>query len=181
MSENTYVALLRGVNVGGKHKLPMKELVDVFAAGKCNSVRTYIQSGNAVFTCSDAVFKGLRPALEKKIESRFGFPAPVVLRSREQMARVARNNPFLRAGKPEQSLHVMFLADEPDPDAIGKLDPNRSPGDEFRVIGSEIYLYLPNGAGNSKLTNTYFDSRLSTIGTGRNWATILALLEMMRA
>lgn len=181
MSANTYVALLRGINVGGKHKLPMKDLVEVFTAGKCNRVRTYIQSGNAVFSCSDAVFKGLGLALEKKIESRFGFPAPVLLRNREQMARVVRNNPFLKAGKPEQTLHVMFLADEPGAEAISKLDPQRSPGDEFRVSGSEIYLYLPNGAGNSKLTNAYFDSKLSTIGTGRNWATVLKLLEMMQA
>ncbi len=72
----------------------------------------------------------------------------------------------------------MFLAAEPDTKAIGKLDPARSPGDEFRVVGSEIYLYLPNGAGNSKLTNAYFDSKLSTIGTSRNWATVLKLLEM---
>jgi uncharacterized protein (DUF1697 family) len=180
MSVDTYVALLRGINVGGKHKLPMKELVEVFTAGKCNAVRTYIQSGNAVFTCSDAVFKGLRPSVEKKIESRFGFPAPVVLRSREQMAQIVRHNPFLKAGKPEQTLHVMFLADEPGADASSKLDPHRSPGDEFRVIGSEIYLYLPNGAGNSKLTNAYFDSKLSTIGTSRNWATVLKLLDMMQ-
>ncbi len=180
MSANTYVALLRGINVGGKHKLPMKELVEVFTAGKCNSVRTYIQSGNAVFTCSDATFRGLRPALEKKIESRFGFPAPVILRSREQVVQVVHNNPFLKAGKPEPTLHVMFLAEAPRSDAISKLDPNRSPGDEFRVAGSEIYLYLPNGAGNSKLTNAYFDAKLSTIGTGRNWATVLKLLEMMQ-
>jgi uncharacterized protein (DUF1697 family) len=180
MSANTYVALLRGVNVGGKHKLPMKDLVEIFTAGSCKGVRTYIQSGNAVFTCSESVFQGLRSALEKKIASRFGFPAPVVLRSREHMAQVVRNNPFLKAGKSEQALHVMFLADAPGAEAVAKLDPMRSPGDEFRVIGSEIYLHLPNGAGNSKLTNAYFDSKLSTIGTGRNWATVLKLLEMMQ-
>jgi uncharacterized protein (DUF1697 family) len=178
MSANTYAALLRGINVGGKHKLPMKDLVEVFAAGKCKDVRTYIQSGNVVFTCSDAVFEGLCPSLEKEIEARFGFPVPVVVRSHQQLAQVASNNPYLKAGKPPRTLHVMFLADEPNAEAIAKLDPARSPGDEFRVIGTEAYLYLPNGAGNSKLTNAYFDSRLSTVGTGRNWATVLKLLEM---
>jgi uncharacterized protein (DUF1697 family) len=178
MGANTYAALLRGINVGGKHTLPMKDLAEVFVAGKCKDVRTYIQSGNVVFTCRDVVFKGLCPSLEKKIQARFGFPVPVVVRSHQQLEQVVRNNPFLKAGKPQQTLHVMFLADEPDAEAIGKLDPARSPGDEFRVVGSEIYLYVPNGAGNSKLTNAYFDSKLSTTGTSRNWATVLRLLEM---
>lgn len=178
MSANTYVALLRGINVGGKHKMPMKDLVEIFAAAKCKDVRTYIQSGNVVFTSSDSLAKGLCPALEKKIEERFGFTAPVVLRSHDQLVRVVRGNPFLKAGKPEVTLHVSFLADAPSLEAISKLDPARSPSDEFRVVGSEIYLYFPNGAGNSKLTSAYFDSRLATTGTARNWATVLKLLEM---
>jgi len=175
---STYVALLRGINVGGKHKMPMKDLVEVCSATECGNVRTYIQSGNVVFTASATVAKRLAPLLAKKIGERFGFSVPVVLRSREQLEQVVRNNPFLKAGKPESTLHVTFLADEPTAEAIGKLDPNRSPGDEFRVIGSEIYLYLPNGMGNSKLTSAYFDSRLSTVGTARNWATVLKLVEM---
>jgi uncharacterized protein (DUF1697 family) len=178
---STYVALLRGINVGGKHKLLMKDLVEVCSATECGNVRTYIQSGNVVFTAPANVAKGLALSLGKKIEERFGFGVPVVLRSREQLERVMRNNPFLKAGKPESTLHVSFLADEPTAAAIGKLDPDRSPGDEFRVIGSEIYFYFPNGSGNSKLTSAYFDSRLATVGTVRNWATVLKLVEMSKA
>lgn len=181
MGANIYVALLRGINVGGKHIMPMNDLAEIFNVAKCKDVRTYIQSGNVVFTCTDSLAKGLCPTLEKKIEERFGFAAPVVLRSHDQLGRVVSGNPFLKAGKPVTSLHVSFLADAPRAEAIGKLDPNRSPGDEFRVIGAEIYMYLPNGAGNSKLTNAYFDSRLATIGTARNWATVLKLLEMTKA
>ncbi len=175
---STCVALLRGINVGGKHKMPMKELVEVCSAAKCRNVRTYIQSGNVVFTAPANVAKGLALSLARNIEARFGFPVPVVLRSHEQLAQVARNNPFLKAGKPEATLHVSFLADEPAAEAIAKLDPNRSPGDEFRVIGSEIYFCFPNGAGNTKLTSSYLDSRLKTVGTTRNWATVLKLVEM---
>lgn len=180
MSANTYVALLRGINVGGKHSLPMKHLVEVFTATQCKDVCTYIQSGNVVFSASADLVKRLRPMLEKKIEERFGFTAPVIFRSHEQLAQLVRNNPFRKAGKPEITLYVSFLADVPGAEAIAKLDANRSPGDEFRVIGGEIYFYLPNGMGRSKLTSAYFDSRLSTIGTVRNWATVLKLLEMTK-
>lgn len=178
---NTYVALLRGINVGGKHKLLMKDLAEVFSSSNCTNVRTYIQSGNVVFCAPPGLAEKLAAALEKKIETRFGFPAPVIIRSHDQLARIARGNPFLSRSGAEKMLHIVFLADEPSAEAISKLDPQRSPGDEFRVLGSEIFLYLPNGAGNSKLTNAYFDSRLSTISTGRNWATVLKLLEMTGA
>ncbi len=181
MSANTYVALLRGINVGGKHKLPMKELAEVFSTSQCKDVRTYIQSGNVVFCAAPDQVKRLAAALEKKIEARFGFPVPVILRSHEQLARVVRANPFLSRTGSEKMLYVVFLANEPRAEAITKLDPQRSPGDEFQVVGSEVFLYLPNGAGNSKLTNAYFDSRLSTIGTARNWNTVLKLLEMTSA
>ena len=178
MGANTYVALLRGINVGGKHKLPMKDLAEVFSASGCKAVRTYIQSGNVVFCAPLDVAKRLAAELGKKIEARFGFAVPVVIRSHGQLASVVRANPFLNRGASEKMLHVVFLAEQPGADAVKNLDPQRSPGDEFRVVGSEIFLYLPNGAGNSKLTNAYFDSKLATMGTARNWTTVLKLLEM---
>ena len=176
---STDVALLRGINVGGKHKMPMKDLVEVCTGCKCADVRTYIQSGNVVFTAQASAVKKLAAELEKQLELRFGFAVPVVVRDREQMAHVVRSNPFLKAGKPEKTLHVSFLASEPSAEAIAGLDPNRSPGDEFRVVGSEIYFHFPNGAGNTKLTSAYLDSRLKTVGTARNWATVLQLAAMM--
>jgi len=181
MSANTYAALLRGINVGGKHKLPMKDLAEVFSASKCKDVRTYIQSGNVVFCAPPEPVTRLAAALEKRIEARFGFPVPVIIRSHPQLAKIVRTNPYLSRGLSDRLLHVVFLAEEPAREAIGKLDPQRSPGDEFQVIGSEIFLCLPNGAGSTKLTNAYFDSRLSTTGTARNWATVLKLLEMTGA
>ena len=78
-------------------------------------------------------------------------------------------------------LHVLFLADEPTSQSIGKLDPDRSPPDAFVVRSREVYLHLPNGAASTKLTNSYFDTKLATVSTGRNWATVLKLLELMQA
>jgi len=176
----SYVALLRGINVSGKHTLPMKLLVEIFAEVKCVEVRTYIQSGSVVFQAPAKAIAGLAARLEKKIEERFGFAAPVVLRTREEMVKTVRGNPFVKAGLPEKMLYVYFLADQPSAEAVKALDAKRSAPDEFYVSGREIYLHLPNGMGRSKLTNAYFDSKLSTVATARNWATVRTLLEMMQ-
>lgn len=174
------VALLRGINVGGKHRLPMQQLAEIFREAQCNEVRTYIQSGNVIFRSSPAVVEGLPERIARKIEQRFGFVAPVILRTAAQVAQTVRNNPFLLAGMPEKTLHVYFLADTPSATAIKSLDPDRSSPDAFRVLDRQVYLHLPDGMARTKLTNAYFDSKLSTVSTARNWATVLTLLEMMQ-
>ena len=175
----TYVALLRGINVGGKHKLPMKALADMVNGCGCSEVRTYIQSGNVVFAASRKCAQELPAVLAERIEESFGFQVPIIVRAREELARVMRDNPFVKAGLPEHTLHVYFLAALPAADAGKTLDANRSAPDAFRVVGREIYLHLPNGMGRTKLTNAYFDSRLSTFSTARNWATVKTLVKMM--
>ena len=89
-----------------------------------------------------------------------------------------RANPFLEAGAETDKLHVVFLAELPDAERVEALDPDRSPPDEFVVRGREIYLHCPNGLARSKLTNSYFDARLSTTSTMRNWKTVRKLLEL---
>ncbi len=174
-----YLALLRGINVGGKNKLPMKDLVEIFTAAGCADVRTYIQSGNVLFRASPGSLAQLPNLIVTRITDRFGYRTPVILRTVEQLRDVISNNPFRKAGAPEDSLHVMFLANAPSSRSVENLDPDRSPPDTFLVRGQEIYLQLPNGAGNSKLTNSYFDSKLSTTSTSRNWRTVTKLLELM--
>lgn len=176
----TYVALLRGINVGGKNILPMKDLAKMFADAGCTNVRTYIQSGNVVFE-GPAQAAGLGENVAGKIEKRFGFKSPVVLRTLQELSRTVQGNPFLSAGIDHKWLHVYFLANAPHAKAIAGLDPKRSTPDVFHVRGQEIYLHLPNGMARTKLTNAYFDSKLSTICTARNWATVLKLAEMMKA
>lgn len=177
----TYVALLRGINVGGKNLLPMKALADIFANAGCSDVRTYIQSGNVIFRAPASVLQGLSNVVSQRIAADFGYRVPVIVRDTPQIARVCGNNPFLKAGEDGKTLHVVFLADLPGTAAIRALDPDRSPPDAFRVIEREIYLHLPNGAARTKLSAVYFDSKLATTGTQRNWATTCKLLELMRS
>lgn len=175
-----YVAFLRGVNVGGKRKLPMADLVEFFDGAGCRNVRSYIQSGNVVFEGTARIASRVGQAVRQAIEERFAFDVPIVVRSAEELDAVVRKNPFVERGEPEDSLHVVFLADTPGPEGVRGLDPKRSPPDAFVVRGRDIYLCLPNGVAKSKLTNAYFDSKLKTISTGRNWRTVTKLDAMMR-
>jgi uncharacterized protein (DUF1697 family) len=178
-ASSKHVALLRGINVGGKNILPMKELAAMFVKAGCGDVVTYIQSGNAVFSAPDKVVAGLGETIAKQVEERFGMRVPVVLRSAAEIKAVVRGNSFLKNGANEDALHVCFLADQPAKDLVEGLDAGRSAPDAFAVVGREIYMQLVNGVSGTKLTNAYFDSKLKTVSTMRNWRTVLKLAELM--
>jgi len=173
------VALLRGVNVGGKNVLPMRELAAMFVAAGCVEVETYVQSGNVVFGAAEDEVGGLAGVIEGGVAERFGIRSPVILRSAAEMRRVVAGNPF--AGVADLSLHVYFLRDLPTAVKVRGLDYARSAGDSFAVVGREIYLHLPNGMARTKLTNVYFDRALGTVCTARGWKTVGRLAEMMGA
>jgi uncharacterized protein (DUF1697 family) len=173
------LALLRGINLGGKNKVPMKDLTGMFVEAGCKNVQTYIQSGNVIFNAAPGVAARLADLISAQIAKRFGYRTPVVLRTRKQLGKVIANNPFLAAGAPEDTLHVMFLAEVPSPPRVASLDPDRSLPDSFVVSGQEVFLRLPNGVARSKLTNAWFDAKLGTVSTGRNWRTVVKLFEMM--
>lgn len=176
-----HLALLRGINVGGKNRLPMAELAAIFAEVGAGAVRTHIQSGNVLFAASPEVAARAPGLVEARIAARFGFRPPVVVRTAAELARVVADNPFLAGGvgADEATLHVLFLADRPPPDRVAALDPDRSPPDAFLVRGREVYLRLPNGVAKSRLTNAYVDRVLGTTSTGRNWRTVTALRALL--
>ncbi|NOT28835.1 MAG: DUF1697 domain-containing protein [Planctomycetes bacterium] len=175
------MALLRGINVGGKNTLAMEELAEIFVAAGCSEVRTVIQSGNVLFRASSAVAARVAGEVTKEIERRLDLCVPVVLRTAGELELVGRSNPFLRArGAAPETLHVVFLAEDPAATALAALDPRRSSPDEFRALGREIYLACPNGIARSKLTNAWFDRVLATTSTMRNWRTVLKLAELAR-
>jgi uncharacterized protein (DUF1697 family) len=174
-----HLALLRGVNVGGKNKLPMKDLASMFADAGCRDVRTYIQSGNVLFTAPPDLAAQVPALIARRITEAFGYRTPVILRTAEQLAAAVARNPFLAAGAPVETLHVLFLADAPTARRVASLDSDRSPPDAFRVHEREVYLHTPNGIARTKLTNAYFDAQLATTSTARNWRTVNALFALM--
>ena len=178
--EQRYVALLRGVNVGGKNKLPMADLRDIFTAAGGAAVQTYIQSGNVVFEAAQDLAERVPEIVTRAIRRRFGYETAVVMRSSEELRRVVSSNPFDTSGDP-RFLHVAFLEDTPGAEAVSRLDPQRSPPDTFAVRGRNVHLHYPNGVARSKLTNEYLAAQLQTASTMRNWRTVLSLLEMVDA
>ena len=180
-ASGVHVALLRGINVGGKNKLPMKELAAMFADVGAGDVQTYIQSGNVAFRAQAALAELLPAAVTSAIAKLFGFEVPVVMRTAEELRKVATGNPFLLAGADESALHVAFLMKKPGPAEISALDPGRFPPDELELHGREIYLRCPSGIARTRLTTAYFDSKLGTTSTVRNWRTVLKMAEMSGA
>lgn len=177
----THVALLRGINVGGKHMIPMDDLAQMFTAAGCESVTTYIQSGNVLLAASDRLAARLPSLVGSSIQRKFGFTPDIILRSVGEIQRLARAHPFLTPDSNPAFLYVGFLADAPAARLIKALDPDRSPGDRFVVRGSELFVHYGAGAGKTRLTSAYFDSTLQTTSTFRNWRTVLKLAEMTRA
>jgi uncharacterized protein (DUF1697 family) len=158
----------------------MDRLREVFVEAGCTEVVTYIQSGNVVFRPPPGVAVGaLSSTLQEHIEARFDVSVAVVIRTAGEWTDLVERNPFVGVGVDPVTLHVMLLADEARPDDIARLDPDRSPPDEFVVDGRHVYLRYPNGSGRSKLTIDYFERQLHTVATARNWNTATKLAELL--
>ena len=171
------IALLRGVNVGGKGMLPMAALRDALAAAGYPDARTYVQSGNVVLSgAASTIETDLAAILSKE----FGLTVPVIVRTGPQLAKVVSGNPFLRAEADPGRLLVGFLHDKPTKAAADAIDPHRADPDELRIVGREVYFWCPNGWGNSKVSNG-LEKALGTAMTARNWRTVTTLLDMARA
>jgi uncharacterized protein (DUF1697 family) len=175
----TYLALLRAINLGPNNKILMSDLAKVFVGVGCNKVRTYIQSGNVIFEAVPELSQRLPDLVRTEIERRFGLQVPTILRTLREMRGVINRNPFLKEGVEADGLYVLFLADRPKAATVTGLDPDRSPPNRFVVRGKEVYLLFPLGFARNKLSGAYFDSKLGTAGTMRNWRTVTKLLELM--
>lgn len=174
-----YAALLRGVNVGGHRKLPMAELRALLATLGASKVATYLQSGNVVFDHGEADREALAALLERGIHQACGFEVPVILRTAKELARVVARNPFPEVAATPTLLHVSFSAQPLPPKALGPEDAARFAPDQFRLDGAHVYLWYPNGAGRTKLTNDVIERRTGQRATARNWNTVLALQELL--
>lgn len=163
-----HVALLRGINVGGRTKVPMAELGSVMEDLGYGDVRTYIQSGNVVFSSAK---KPTAAAIEAALERAFGLDIRVMLRSAAEMARVVEASPYDDTSK----VHVAFLAKAPP--ATVSLEPDRHRPETFSLTGSEVYFHLPDGMGRAKAPD-YVSRQLKIPMTVRNWKTVSTLADM---
>ncbi|ETT78811.1 DUF1697 domain-containing protein [Paenibacillus sp. FSL R7-277] len=178
---NTYIALLRGINVGGNKIIKMQELKAMFEALKYEHVRTYIQSGNVVFESEALTGDGLAEMISGKIQETFGFEVPVIIRSLEELEAAIAGNPFPQS-EPEayKRLYVSFLAAEPAAEALEKLRPYEDGADKVRVIGKELYAFYEVSVSESPLFKVSFDKLLGTALTARNWNTLNKVAALAR-
>lgn len=172
----TYVALLRGVNVGGNNKVPMATLRELCEGIGGTDVRTYVQSGNVVFTAGRKATGSVADALGGAIAAALDLRITVVVRTAAEMAAVVAAMPYPTDGVDPTTLHVGFLRDAPTPAAVEALAATSFPPNEYTVIGREVHLRAPDGLGRTKLPN--FDRVLGTPCTVRNWRTVVTLTEM---
>ena len=188
----THVALLRGINVGGRNKVPMADLREVTASLGHTGVTTYIQSGNVLFSTAETDTAKLAAALEAAIGERFGIWASVVVLSRDELAEVLASNPYHDEPNPKL-VHVVFLNAEPPQDVLGRIAAAESAvaakgsRDTVHAAGPALFLHTPDGFGTSEVAQTLFriisppakqKKQPDLAATARNWATATKLLSL---
>jgi uncharacterized protein (DUF1697 family) len=173
-----YVLLLRGVNVGTKNSLPMADLRAMLVKIGCTRVRTYVQSGNAVFDTSLSP-AALTRAIERALEGAMGRPIATALRTLPEMRAIVRKNPFATVADKPAFLCVTFLSQAPAPSALAPLLDRDWAPERVEVAGTEIYSWHPNGQGRSPLAAALAKLSLPGAVTTRNWNTVQKLLEML--
>ena len=172
----TFIALLRGINVGGHRVIAMADLRALFAAAGAAEVVTHIQSGNVVFRHASDSPAQLASQLESEIAKATGFDVAIVLRSAAEWDAVVTDNPFADADA--DHLHVSFFASSPPAGALDPIDAVAHRPERFALARRELYLYLPGGLGRSKLVAALGKLKPITAATTRNWRTVLKLLEL---
>jgi len=173
----TQVVLLRGINVGGKNILPMQDLRALLTKLGCESVSTYIQSGNVVLR-SDQPSSSLARSISKTIEQRFGFKPLVLVMSGEKLNTLADANPYADVATDPKFLHTWFLAEKPTAPDVARIRDRQYLSEQFTLTDDAFYLHAPEGIGRSKLANEV-EKCLGVPATARNWRTVRKLMEMV--
>ncbi len=173
-----YIALFRGINVGGHSKLPMTELVKILEGLGAQEVRTYIQSGNAVFQHKEMDTEAFSKSISLEVEKQCGFAPKVLLLTEEELDRAIDENPFPVPEGDESTMHLGFLAAEPENVDFEKLSALKIESEHFCLTPKVFYLYAPDGVGKSKLA-AGAEKIIGVDMTDRNWNTVCKLKEMI--
>ena len=172
----TYISMLRGINVGGQKKVRMADLKSLYKSLRLGNVQTYVQSGNVVFDSEEQDAEKLRKSIEAQIEATFGFSVPVLVRSADDFKNVIEHHPF--ANEDPIRVLVTFLYKHPEKSKRDELRLYEDIVDQFALGEQEIFLFCPGGYGRTKLSNTFFEKKLGVICTTRNWKSVNALYKM---
>lgn len=173
----TKIAVLRGINVGGKRKLPMGDLKSMLMELGYTAVTTYIQSGNVLFK-SDTDSTELEGKLEKSIKDKFNYDVPVVVRSVQELGVLINTNPFYTTNSDINKLHLTFLKEQPSAENKKLTESISSEPDKFSVTDKDTFIFCEGKYHQSKLTNNFFEKKLKVGATTRNWKTTLKLYEL---
>ncbi len=170
----TWIALFRGINVGGNNLLPMKSLVEEIG---CTSVKTYIQSGNVIFSKPGSKAPQLTKLIGETILNHHGFEPKIHLLTLSELEKAIKSNPFPGAEKEPKSLHLFFLSKKPKPLKYESFDKIKTESENYSLNGNIFYLHTPDGFGRSKLA-AITEKLLGVDTTARNWRTVLKLMEL---
>jgi uncharacterized protein (DUF1697 family) len=176
---NTYIALFRGINVGGNNILPMLELVSVLEELGLSKIRTYIQSGNVVFQSENTDSVGLSQKICAAIKKHHSFVVQVLILDVSEFGNAIASNPFPEAKAEPNTLHFFFLSSLPEKPNLEALESVKKDSEQFRLIDKVFYLYAPEGVGRSKLA-TKVEKVLGVATTARNWRTVSKIMEMVK-
>ena len=173
---NTYIALLKGINVGGHKKVPMADLREVLSKSGLENVKTYIQSGNVIFQSSEKNSRNLETSIQKSILNKFGFEVTVLVRTRQELLRIFNDSPFSEDKKVKS--YFAMLHTIPDPDLVAIASEKIYEGEEYYIVNDCIYFYCEKGYGKAKFNMNFFEQKLKTFATARNYNTMVKLLSL---
>lgn len=177
-----HIALLRGINVGGRNRVPMSDLLQMVTDLGFDDARSFLNSGNLLFASDERDGPALAQQLEVATEKRFGFAVSYIVRSAAEWDRIIDRNPFPQEAKSDPShLLVMCLKDSVGAAKIKALQVAINGPEKVHADGKQLYLTYPAGIGDSKLTNTVIEQKLGVRGTARNWNTVLKLAALAQA
>jgi uncharacterized protein (DUF1697 family) len=172
----TYLSILRGINVGGRKKIKMTDLKELYQSLDLKNVKTYIQSGNVVFKHIETSPLELADQIEKKIKEVYDFDVAVFVMTKDELKKIIEKNPY--KNEDINKLYVTVLSEIPPENPIEKIDKAKDESEKFSISGKEIYLLIPGGYGRTKLSNDFFEKKFNMSATTRNWKTINKLLEI---
>ncbi|HBF87351.1 MAG TPA: DUF1697 domain-containing protein [Bacteroidales bacterium] len=174
-----YLSILRGINVSGHKMIKMDALKQIYSDLGFLNVQTYIQSGNVVFQSKSQNTNEIATQIEEKITAVFNFEVPVLVIEFEELKSIITQNPFTKDQSKDTSFfHVTFLKEKSSIENFNKIKDLHSNNDEFQLIDKSIFLYCPNGYRNTKLNNNFFENKLKTTATTRNWKTVNELAKI---